>query len=88
MKFSSKITAVVIFPRRISKGIKNGIVIKSPRIEPFFKLREFPNEKKFMKIRLEIIRQKSVTKLSSYANPSERTKKNATNARGTPIRIQ
>ena len=41
---------VVIFPRTINTGIKNGIVIKRPRIDPFLRLRAFPREKKLIKM--------------------------------------
>ena len=50
-------------PRTISTGIKNGIVIKSPRIDPFLRLRAFTREKKLIKIRFEIIKHNKAIEL-------------------------
>ncbi len=87
-KFSPKITADVILPKRINRGIKNGIVIKSPRIEPFLRLNELPKDKKLIKIRFEIIREIKAIRLNSKEKFRDRIKRNATNASGIPINIQ
>ena len=54
---------VVILPRTINTGIKNGIVIKRPRIDPFLRLRAFPREKKLIKIRFEITKHSKAIEL-------------------------
>tara|TARA_B100001121_G_scaffold33459_1_gene28137 strand:- start:92 stop:397 length:306 start_codon:yes stop_codon:yes gene_type:complete len=64
-KFNPKMTADVIFPRRISRGIKKGIVINSPRIEPFLRLKELPKDRKFINIRFEITKEIRAIMLNS-----------------------
>ena len=64
-KFKPKMTADVIFPRRISRGIKKGIVINSPRIEPFLRLKELPKDRKFINIRFEITKEIRAIMLNS-----------------------
>ena len=53
----------MILPRTINTGIKNGIVIKRPRIDPFLRLRAFPREKKLIKIRFEITKHSKAIEL-------------------------
>ena len=53
----------MILPRTINTGIRNGIVIKRPRIDPFLRLRAFPREKKLIKIRFEIIKHSRAIEL-------------------------
>ena len=75
-------------PRTISTGIKNGIVIKRPRIEPFLRLRAFPREKKLIKIKFEIIKHSKAIELISIEISKDKINRKATKARGMPISIQ
>ena len=75
-------------PRIISTGIKNGIVIKSPRIDPFFRLRAFPREKKLINIKFETIKHSKANELICIEISKDKINRKATNARGTPINIQ
>ena len=43
-----------IFPNKIKIGNKSGIVINAPKTDPLFKLKELPNEKRLIKIYVEI----------------------------------
>ena len=79
---------VVILPRTISTGIKNGIVINSPRIDPFLRLSAFPREKKLIKIRFEIIKHIKAIELIWIEIFKDKINKKATKARGIPINIQ
>ena len=75
-------------PRTISTGIKNGIVIKRPRIEPFFRLRAFPREKKLIKIKFEIIKHIKAIELIRIDISKDKINRKATKARGMPINNQ
>ena len=63
IKLNPNKAEVVILTRTINTGIKNGIVIKRPRIDPFLRLRAFPREKKLIKIRFEITKHSKVIEL-------------------------
>ena len=79
---------VVILPRTISTGIKNGIVIKRPRIDPFLRLRAFPRDKKLIKIRFEIIKHSKAIELMLIEIFKDKINRKATKARGMPINTQ
>ena len=78
----------MILPRTINTGIKNGIVIKRPRIDPFLRLRAFPREKKLIKIRFEITKHSKVIELIWIEISRDKVNRKATKARGIPINIQ
>ena len=79
---------VVILPRTISTGIKNGIVIKRPRIDPFLRLRALPREKKLIKIRFEITKHSRAIELIWIEIFKDKINRKATKARGIPINTQ
>ena len=78
----------MILPRTINTGIKNGIVIKRPRIDPFLRLRAFPREKKLIKIRFEIIKHSKAIELMLIEIFKDKINRKATKARGIPINTQ
>ena len=78
----------MILPRTISTGIKNGIVIKRPRIDPFLRLRALPREKKLIKIKFEIIKHSKAIELICIEIFKDKINRKATKARGMPINTQ
>ena len=73
---------------RRKASYKNGIVIKSPRMEPFLRLRAFPREKKLIKIKFEIIKHSKAIELIWIEISKDKINRKATKASGIPINIQ